>query len=158
MAASLTAGATPEPADPDYAARVRASFAAQGAMAHLGAELAEVAPGRCVITLPFRPELTQQDGFFHGGVVTMIADTAAGYAALTLMPPGTRVLSVELKANFLAPARGERLVATGRVERAGRTLSVVQARVEAFEAGGAATEVAILLATMFSARPRPGPG
>lgn len=145
----------PEPEDPDYAARVRASFAAQGAMTHLGAELAEVGPGRCVIALPFRPELTQQDGFFHGGVVTTIADTAAGFAALTLMPPGARVLSVELKVNFLAPARGERLLAVGRVERAGRTISVVQARVEALKAG-TATEVAILLATMFCALPRLG--
>ena len=146
------------PEDPDYATRTRESFAAQGAMAHLGAELTEVGPGCCVIDLPFRPELTQQDGFFHGGVVTTIADTAAGYAALTLMPPGARVLSVELKVNFLAPARGERLVATGRVERAGRTLSVVGARVEAVEAGAAPTEVAVLLATMFCARERPPAG
>ena len=143
------------PPDPGYEARTRASFAAQGAMAHLGAELTDLGPGRCVIVLPFRPELTQQDGFFHGGVVTTIADTAAGYAALTLMPPGARVLSVELKVNFLAPAHGERLVATGRVERAGRTLSVVSAKVEAVEAGGGAAEVAILLATMFCARERP---
>ena len=147
----------PVPEDPDYAARVRASFAAQGAMAHLGAELTDLGPGHCVIVLPFRPELTQQDGFFHGGVVTTIADSAAGFAAFTLMPPGARVLSVELKINFLAPARGERLLATGRVERAGRTLSVVQARVEAVE-GGTATEVAILMATMFCAMPRPGEG
>jgi uncharacterized protein (TIGR00369 family) len=145
------------PPDPGYAARTRESFAAQGAMAHLGAELAEVSPGRCVVALPFRPELTQQDGFFHGGVVTTIADSAAGFAAFTLMPPGARVLSVELKINFLAPARGERLLATGRVERAGRTLSVVQARVEAIE-GGTATEVAILMATMFCAMPSPAPG
>ena len=145
------------PPDPGYEARTRASFAAQGALAHLGAELTEVAPGRCVIALPFLPELTQQDGFFHGGIVTTIADSAAGYAAFTLMPAGSRVLSVELKVNFLAPARGERLQATGRVERAGRTLSVVQARVEAIEAG-AATEVAILMATMFCATPRPGSG
>lgn len=124
-------------------------------MAHLGTELTEVAPGRCVVALPFRPELTQQDGFFHGGIVATIADSAAGFAALTLMPPGARVLSVELKVNFLAPARGERLLATGRVERAGRTLSVVQARVEAVEAG-IATEVAILMATMFCALPRQG--
>jgi uncharacterized protein (TIGR00369 family) len=145
------------PLDPDYEARTREGFAAQGAMAHLGAELAEISPGRCVVALPFRPELTQQDGFFHGGVVTTIADSAAGFAAFTLMPPGARVLSVELKINFLAPARGERLLATGRVERAGRTLSVVQARVEAIE-GGTATEVAILTATMFCAMPHPGEG
>jgi uncharacterized protein (TIGR00369 family) len=145
------------PPDPDYEARTRASFAAQGAMAHLGAELTEVAPGRCVIALPFRPELTQQDGFFHGGIVATIADSAAGFAAFTLMPAGSRVLSVELKVNFLAPARGDRLLATGRVERAGRSISVVQARVEAVE-GGNATEVAILLGTMFCAMPRVGPG
>ena len=147
----------PVPEDSDYAARIRASFAAQGAMAHLGAELTDLGPGHCVIVLPFRPELTQQDGFFHGGIVATIADSAAGFAAFTLMPAGSRVLSVELKVNFLAPARGERLQATGRVERAGRTLSVVQARVEAIE-GGTATEVAILMATMFCAMPRPGGG
>lgn len=144
------------PPDPDFEARTRASFAAQGAMAHLGAELAEVAPGRCVVTLPFAPELTQQDGFFHGGIVATIADSAAGFAAFTLMPAGSRVLSVELKVNFLAPARGERLVATGRVERAGRSLSVVQARVEAIDRG-TATDVALLLATMCCAMPRPDP-
>ena len=145
------------PPDPGYAARTRESFATQGAMAHLGAELAEVSPGRCVVALPFRPELTQQDGFFHGGIVATIADSAAGFAAFTLMPAGSRVLSVELKVNFLAPARGDCLLATGRVERSGRSLSVVRAEVEAVE-GGALTTVALLLGTMFCAlESRSGP-
>jgi uncharacterized protein (TIGR00369 family) len=138
----------PSPPDPAYADRVRASFAAQGVMRHLGAVLSLVGPGVCVVELPFRPELTQQDGFFHAGVATTIADTACGYAAFTLMPPGARVLTVELKVNLLAPARGERLRATGRVERAGRTLTVVRGEVEALTGGEAAT-VALMQGTMM---------
>jgi uncharacterized protein (TIGR00369 family) len=146
---------TPVPPDPDYAERVRASFAAQGAMAHLGAELVEVAPGRCAIALPYRPELSQQDGFFHAGIVTTIVDSACGYAALTLMPAGSRVLTVELKLNLVAPARGERLLATGRVERAGRTLTVVRGEVEA-SAGDEVVTAALMQGTMICIMPRPG--
>lgn len=149
--------AAPVPPDPGYEARVRASFAAQGAMAHLGAEIVEVAPGRCVIGLPYRPELSQQDGFFHAGIVTTIVDSACGYAAFTLMPAGARVLTVELKLNLVAPARGERLVATGRVERAGRTLTVVRGEVGAF-AGGVAVAVALMQGTMIAILPRGSSG
>src|SRR3954452_9244972 len=95
----------PSPPDPDYAARARASFAAQGVMRHLGARLTLVEPGRCVVELPFRPELTQQDGFFHAGVATTPVTPPCRYAAFTLMPAGTRVLTVELKMNLLAPAQ-----------------------------------------------------
>ncbi len=144
-----------EAVDPGYAERVRASFAAQGIMAHLGAELLEVAPGQCVIGLAWRPELTQQDGFFHAGAVTTIADSAAGYAAFTLMPAQSRALTVELKINLMAPARGERLVARGLVQRAGRTLTVVQATVDALD-GGVSTPVALMQATMMALLPRPG--
>src|SRR5919206_3695740 len=104
----------PPPPDPAYDDRVRASFAAQGVMRHLGASLSLVEPGRCIVELPFRPELTQQDGFFHAGVATTIVDTACGYAAFTLVPAGARGLTVELKLNLVPPARGERLPATGR--------------------------------------------
>jgi uncharacterized protein (TIGR00369 family) len=114
------------PADPEFDARVRASFAQQGAMHLIGAEIAALAPGLCTVALPYRPELAQQDGFFHAGMVTTIVDTACGYAAFSLMPAAARVLTVELKLNLMAPARGERLLATGRVERAGRTLTVVR--------------------------------
>ncbi len=112
------------PRNPDFAARVRDSFARQGAMAHVGAELVRVEPGHVDIAVAFRPELAQQHGYFHGGIVGMIADSAGGYAAFSLMPADATVLTVEYKINLLAPAEGERLVARGRVAKAGRTLTV----------------------------------
>jgi uncharacterized protein (TIGR00369 family) len=136
------------PADPSYDARMRASFAQQGAMHLIGAEIVALAPGLCTVALPYRPELAQQDGFFHAGMVTTIIDTACGYAAFTLMPATARVLTVELKLNLMAPARGERLLATGRVERAGRTLTVVRGEVEAIE-GDRSTAVALMQGTMM---------
>src|SRR4051794_11153908 len=138
----------PLPPDPAFADRARASFASHGVMRHLGARLTLVEPGRCVIELPFRPELTQQDGFFHAGVSTTIVDTACGCAAFTLMPAGARVLTVELKVNLVAPARGALLRTTGRVERAGRTLTVVRGEVEA-QTGGRAVRVALMQGTMM---------
>jgi uncharacterized protein (TIGR00369 family) len=143
-----TGKVTEHAVDPSFALRVRASFARQGVMDLFGAELTRVEPGRCVIRLAWRPDLTQQDGFFHAGVVTTIADSAAGYSAFTLMPATSRVLTVELKINLLAPARGEWIEAVGEVERSGRTLSVVRARVSAC-AAGVAGEVALLQATMM---------
>jgi len=101
--------------NPDFEAVVRASFARQGLMAHLGARLTRVEVGRVEIEVPFRDEFSQQQGLFHGGVTTAVADSAGGYSALTLMAPGCEVLTVELKINLLAAARGERLIARGRV-------------------------------------------
>ena len=118
-------------ANPDFAARVRDSFARQAAMRLIGARLTEVEPGRCVIELPVREELTQQHGYVHGGVVAMIADSAGGYAGFTLMPSDASVLTVEYKINILAPANGDRLVATGEVLKPGRSLSIVRAEVVA---------------------------
>lgn len=115
-----------EPVDLDYAARVRASFARQGIMHHLGAVLTRVEPGHCEIELPYRSELSQQHGFFHAGVVSTIADSAAGYAGYTLFPADSSVLTVEFKINLLAPADGARLRAAGRVIRRGRTLTVCE--------------------------------
>ncbi|MBN8442022.1 MAG: PaaI family thioesterase [Thauera sp.] len=120
-----------QPRDPDYAARVRASFNLQQAMGLIGAELAVVEPGYVEIHLPHRPEITQQHGFIHGGVVGMIADSAAGYAANTLTPADASVLTVEYKMNLVAPADGQRLVARGEVVRPGRTLIVTRADVYA---------------------------
>jgi len=117
------------PSDPDFAARVRDSFARQQVMAFLGATLTRVEPGIVEIELPFRAELTQQHGYFHGGIVATIADSAAGYAAFTLMPAGSSVLSVEYKINMIAPAAGERLRAIGEAVRSGRTLTVCTFRV-----------------------------
>jgi uncharacterized protein (TIGR00369 family) len=112
-----------------YAARVRDSFARQGLMAHLGAELTVVEPGHVEIELPYAETLSQQHGFFHGGATAAIADSAAGYAAFTLMPEDASVLTIEFKINLLAPAQGDRLIARGRVKRAGRVLSVCTADV-----------------------------
>ncbi|BAL22856.1 PaaI family thioesterase [Azoarcus sp. KH32C] len=118
-----------QPRDEGYAERVRASFDLQQAMTLIGAELAVVDPGYVEIHLPYKPEITQQHGFIHGGVVGMIADSAAGYAANTLTPADASVLTVEYKLNLLAPADGERLVARGEVIRPGRTLLITRAEV-----------------------------
>jgi uncharacterized protein (TIGR00369 family) len=139
----------PSPRDPDFAARVRASFARQRFMALLGAEVVAVGPGAVEIALPLRPELSQQHGYAHAGAAWAIADSAAGYAAQTLMGPADGVLTVELKINLLAPARGARLVARGRVERAGRRLTVARAEVSAVE-NGAETPVALALGTFMT--------
>lgn len=121
--------------DPAYAERVRASFALQHAMALIGAELAIVEPGFVEIHLPHKAGITQQHGYIHGGVVGMIADSAAGYAANTLTPADTSVLTVEYKLNLVAPADGERLIARGEVVKPGRTLIVTRAEVFAVRAG-----------------------
>jgi uncharacterized protein (TIGR00369 family) len=112
------------PQDPDFEHRVRASFASQPAMALIGARLARVAPGEVDIELPFRDDLTQQNGFIHAGILSAVMDSACGYAAFTLMPADAGVLSIEFKVNLLAPAIGERIAARARVVRAGRTISV----------------------------------
>ena len=126
-------------------------------MATLGARLARVGPGEVEIRLPFAPELGQQHGVLHAGAVTAVVDSACGYAALTLMPPGTAVLSVEFKVNLLAPAAGREFEATGRVVRAGRTLTVCAGEVVALRDGGGEPEVvALIQATMIAVRDRPG--
>ena len=94
----------------------------------LGAELALVEPGRVEITLPYRADLCQQNGYLHAGISTTIADTAGGYAAYSLFEPGQDVLTSEFKMNFLAPAKGERYTATGRVVKPGRRLSICRSK------------------------------
>jgi uncharacterized protein (TIGR00369 family) len=121
------------PVDPHFAARCRASFARQKAMALIGARLTAVEPGATEISLPYRDDLTQQKGFVHGGIIGMIADTACGYAAFSLMPADCSLVTVEYKINILAPARGS-LVARGEVVKAGRSLTV--ARAEVYAEGG----------------------
>jgi uncharacterized protein (TIGR00369 family) len=134
--------------NPDYVEVVRSSFAQQGLMGLYGAQLTRVEPGSVEIEVPYRSDLTQQQGFFHGGVTTAIADTACGYSALTLMPEGCEVLSVEFKINLFAPARGDRLVARGHVVRSGRTITVCQGDV--FAVGPEAeTHCATMVATMM---------
>ncbi len=134
--------------NPGFEGLVRSSFAQQGLMAHFGARLARVAPGSIEIEVPFRSELTQQQGFFHGGVTTAILDTACGYSALTLMPAGSEVLSVEFKINLFAPACGDMLMAHGRVLRPGRTITVCQGDAYAVAADGGG-HCATMTATMI---------
>ncbi len=142
------------PADPDFARRVRESFSRQGLMKTLGAHLEEVGPGFCEIRLPFRTGLAQQHGFFHAGATAAIADSAGGYAAFSLMAPGDSILSVEYKINLLAPARGDLLIARGRVLRAGRTLSVCRVDV-AVRRDGMQTLCATMQQTLARVRERP---
>ena len=124
-----------EPKDHAFEIRVRESFVRQKVMGLIGAALTRVEPGRVEIELPFRDDLTQQHGFFHAGIVGTIADSAGGYAAYSLMPAGSSVLSVEYKINLLAPADGERLLAGGQVVRAGRTLTVCDLEVAVLKRG-----------------------
>ena len=121
--------------DPQFAERVRASFERQQAMALIGASLPVIEPGYTEIHLPYRPEVTQQHGYIHGGVVGMIADSAAGYAASTLTAHETGVLTVEYKLNLVAPAEAQLLIAEGSVIRYGRTLIVTKADVFAVKDG-----------------------
>jgi uncharacterized protein (TIGR00369 family) len=121
--------------DPHFAERVRASFDRQNAMAHIHASLPVVEHGMTEIHLPHWPGVEQQHGFVHGGVVGMIADSAAGYAAMTVVPASASVLTVEYKMNLVAPADGEKLIARGKVVRPGRTLIVTQAEVFAIKDG-----------------------
>jgi len=143
-----------EPRNLRFEQAVRASFAAQQLMATIGARLAKVAAGEIEIRVPFRPNLTQQHGFLHAGVVTSALDSACGYAALSLMPEGAGVLTVEFKTNLLAPACGEELIARGRVVRAGRTITVCQAEASML-LDGSETLVATMLATIMTVRDRP---
>ncbi len=138
-----------EPADPHFEARVRASFARLTLMQTLGARLRKVAPGEVAIDLPFRRDLTQQHGFLHAGIVTAIVDTACGYAAMSLMPVDSEVLTVEYKVNFVAPAKGSRMVARGRVTKPGRTLTICAGDVFAVS-GGEEKLVATMLTTMMA--------
>jgi uncharacterized protein (TIGR00369 family) len=140
--------------NPDFERSVRDSFAAQPLMATIGARLTHIAAGEVDIRLPFRSELTQQHGFLHAGVVASALDSACGYAAFSLMPAGAGVLTIEYKINLLAPAKGEELIARGRVIRAGRTITVCQA--EGFmRSDGIEAPVATMTATVMTIRDRP---
>jgi uncharacterized protein (TIGR00369 family) len=134
-----------EPMDPEFAARVRASFTRQKAMDLIGARLTVVKPGYAEVALAYRPELTQQKSYVHGGILGMIADSACGYAAYSLMPASASLVTVEYKINILAPARGD-VVARGQVVRPGRTLTVTRA--EVYSADG--THVASMQQTLMT--------
>jgi uncharacterized protein (TIGR00369 family) len=145
----------PQPKDPAFEARIRASFAKQGLMRTLGASIVRLSPGAVEVAFAPNPSISQQHGFVHAGAVAAIADTAAGYAALSLMPSGAGVLTTEFKINLVAPATGDRIVARGRVVKPGRTLTLAQAEVVA-EADGRETMVALLIATMMTVEGRDG--
>jgi uncharacterized protein (TIGR00369 family) len=124
---------------------VRESFARQGLMSTIGAEISSIKPGRLEIRFGFKPTLTQQNGFVHAGVVTSVMDSACGYAALSVAPDNHDVLSVEFKVNLLAPASGQSFVVRSAVKRAGKTLTVCVA--DAFAVNDAEEK---LIATMLS--------
>jgi uncharacterized protein (TIGR00369 family) len=137
-----------DPRNPDWEARVRESFAGQPFMTLIGGEIDEVRPGICKVALKARPDLCQQRGFLHGGVTTALADTAAGFAAYSLMPANSAPLTVELKINLMSPAMGEVFVAEARVLRSGKTLTIVE--VDVFAHRNADSKlIARMLATMI---------
>ena len=118
-----------QPRNPEFEERVRDSFTRQTFMRHLGAELDKVAPGVVEIRLPYREELCQQHGYFHGGLIGTLADNAGGYAAFSLMAVEDSVLTAEYKINIVSPGEGDALVAVGTVVKPGRNLCVAEARV-----------------------------
>ena len=142
-----------EVSDAEYQQRVRDSFARQGLMRHLGAELVVVEPGKVEIRASYRAELTQQHGYFHAGVSGAMADSACGYAAYTLMAKDASVLTVEYKMNLLAPAQGEELIARGRVVRSGKTLKICAADVYVLKCGEE-VHCATMLSTVMSLQGR----
>ena len=137
------------PSNPSYAHEIKQSFAKQTIMTLIGAELSRVEAGIVEITLPYRADLAQQHGYLHAGIVTTIADSACGYAAYSLMPPKSEVLSVEFKVNLLRPAKGETFLAVAEVVKAGRTLTVVRADVFGVDRDGGRELVATMLGTMI---------
>lgn len=137
-----------EPRDPDWDAKVRDSFARQPFARLIGFRLAALEPGRAEFRLPFRDDLTQQHGLVHGGAIATLADNASAYAAFSLMPPGSAPLTVEFKLNYMAPGRGEEIVARGQVLRAGRTLIPAESKIYAVE-DGAEKLIAAALVTMM---------
>lgn len=135
--------------DAEYEKRVRGSFAKQPFMTTIGASLSRVTPGVVDIELPFRKDLTQQNGFLHAGILATVLDNACGFAAYTLMPPESEVLSIEFKINMLSPAIGDRLTAKGSVIRAGRTVTVCEA-VGVMQIGDTEKIVAKMTGTMMT--------
>ena len=142
------------PVDPAYEARVRATYARQPAMRFIGADLVAVAPGYCAISLVPRPEVLQQHGYVHAGIVSTIVDNAGGIAGFTLFPANSSVLTVEFKLNLLAPAVGDRLLAEGFVVKTGRTLVITRGEVHG-EKNGKRTLVALMQQTLMVMHGKP---
>lgn len=144
------------PGSPDYQDRIRAAFAAQGFMDLIGAELGAVRPGFVEIRVPYRDDLCQHDGVFHGGLIGTLCDNAAGAASGTLAPPGGMVLTVEYKINFLNPGIGEALVARSHVLKAGRSLKVCRSDAYCLAAGAETQCASALVTVMTMTRPAGG--
>jgi len=141
-----------QPTNPSFKQEIEQAFARQSVMKLIGAELTRVQPGIVEINLPYRSDLTQQDGYVHAGIVTTIVDSACGFAAFSLMPAGSAVLSVEFKANFLRPARGTQFIARGEVIKPGRTLTVVHGEVLVVFEGSEQELIATMQGTMMCLR------
>jgi uncharacterized protein (TIGR00369 family) len=141
---------------PNYEDRVRTSFARQNAMTTIGAELTLVTPGIIEIEMPYSAALTQQHGFLHAGVISTALDSACGYAAFSLMPESSSVLTIEFKVNLLAPGRGERFLFRGSVTKPGRTIIVADGQAYAVTADGEAKLIATMTGTMMTVTGREG--
>jgi uncharacterized protein (TIGR00369 family) len=144
-----------EPKDPDFRARVAASFARQAAMASLGITISRLEPGEIELAMPYNAAFTQQHGFIHAGIIATALDSACGYAAFSLMPADAAVLTVEFKTNLLAPAKGEHFTFHGGVVKPGRTITVCEARAFAHE-GGQSRLAATMTATLMAIYDREG--
>ena len=142
-----------EPNNPDFARAVKDSFERQGLMRTLGIELVLVEPGTVELTAAMAEHVTQQHGYFHGALIGAAMDSAGGYAALSLLPAGSEVLSTEYKINFLAAAAGERLIARGQVVRPGRTITVTEVRASCVR-DGASHLTAVMLQSVIRIVPR----
>jgi uncharacterized protein (TIGR00369 family) len=142
----------------DFELRVRRSLERQAAVRSIGARIESVTAGRAVVAMAHRPELTQQHGFVHAGIVSTALDTACGYAAFSLMPDDAAVLTIEFKVNFLAPARVPQLRFEGNVTKAGRTITVVDGQAFEFEHGERSVpkRIATMIATIMTVRGREG--
>lgn len=141
---------------PDYEERVRKSFARQSVMMTIGAELTLVTPGTVEIEMAYSPELTQQHGFLHAGIISTALDSACGYAAFSMMPENAAVLTIEFKVNLLAPGKGERFLFRGSVTKPGRTIIVADGQAYAFAADGEAKLIATMTGTMMTVVGRDG--
>ena len=136
--------------DPNFKTRVQESFSKQKLMHTMGANIATIEAGHVVLEMPFSESFTQQHGFLHAGTVTTMMDSAAGYAAFSLMPPQAEVLTIELKTNLISPARGEFFRFEGNVIKPGRTITFCEATAYALDASGSQKKIATMAATMMS--------
>ncbi len=146
----MTVADTPKnPSPVELFQRIEASFVRQGLMQHWGARLLRVEHGLCEVALPYTDRVTQQQGGFHGGAMGALADIAAGYAGLTVAPPGMEVTTVEYKINFLAAFQGGELRAVGRVLKGGKRLIITVAEVKHVAADGKVTDCAVMQQTLM---------